>query len=139
MRFFVNHVSTILNDAQIREFALATVRTHRPGLIRKMTRVGESFHETMETRLRMKIFAQVAEADGGTIKTLRPPQELPPRAPDLPWLVCQSELHSFVHRAMEGRSLTQVSGDYLAWCDHWLRGHITTYIQAMSSAGKTIS
>jgi hypothetical protein len=132
-------VSTLLNDAQVREFAIATVRAKRPALARKMTRVSESFHVTMETRLRIKIFSQVAEADGGDIKTLRPPLDLPPRAADLPWLICQSETHRFIHLAIEGKGLTQVAGDYLVWCDHWLRQAIEARILSMTSVGKTIT
>lgn len=133
------HMSTLLNDTQVREFALETVRTHRPALAHKKTRVSESFGETLETRLRMKIFAQIKEADEGSAKTLRPMADLPPRPSDLPWLVCQSELHAFIHRAMDGHLLTQVSGDYAAWCDHWLRQAITQHVMAMTSVGKTIA
>lgn len=132
-------MSTLLNDSQVHDFALLAVKEHRPALVRKKTRVSESFHQTLETRLRMRIFSHIAEADGGDMKTLRPLQAIPERNPDLPWLICQSELHAFIHRAMEGKSLTLVAGDYLAWCDHWLRLFIVAHVKDMTSVGKTIT
>lgn len=132
-------MSTLLNDTRIRDFAIEAVRIHRPHLAHKKTRVSNTFNEIIETRLRMRIFALIKEADGGEIKTLRPPVALPERGDGLPWLVCQSELHDFIHRAMDGHGLTQVSGDYAAWCDHWLRQTIVTHVMTMTSVGKTIS
>jgi hypothetical protein len=131
---------SLLNRTQVRDFAFEMVKSKRPGLVGKMERVGDSFFEGIEAKLRMRIHADVRARTkiDCEAKTLRP-AEIPVRDAQLPWLVTQTALRSFIAAAMDGSGLTLIGSDYVEACDLFLRRAIASYIEAMPSRGRTIS
>ena len=127
----------ILNNAQVRDFTFEAVRTLRPALAKKMTRVSENFYNHLEYRLRIRIHADVQALARSDLKTLRT-DGAESRDPALPWLINQSQMHQFAIAAMQGTDLTQVAGSYAHSCDTYLRSLINARISSMPSVGKTI-
>ena len=131
---------SLLNKTALRKYTFEALARVRPGLVGKMTRVGDDFFVKMEARLRSRIINDGKEANGGELKTLRPTEPVN-RPEDMEWLLNQSNVREYALRtmALTCPDLTQISGDYAASLDIFLRRAIDGYLDAMSSAGKTIS
>ena len=128
---------SLLVESHIRAAVFAELAAHRPALAKKMTRVAEGFFEKIESRLRVRIFNDIREANGGPLKTLRPANETPRQESD--WLVNQSSLRDFIQAAIKDTSLVQVAGTYVDFCDHFTRCAIRDYILMLPSTGKTVA
>ena len=129
---------SLLNKTQVRDFTFSALKSRRPSLAVKMTRIGEEYYLKIEARLRAKIVNEGQAADGGDLKTLRPKEPVA-RPAELEWLINQSNVRDYALKVMNGTTLTQIAGDYADACDLYLRKVIESYLDSMPSVGKTIN
>ncbi len=131
----------LLNCTSIRDFTFAALPTHRPALVKKMRRIGDSFFDALEYRVRAKVVADVLRCAKTDFKTLRHDTETPPepRTETQQWLVNQTHLDTLARSIGAEHGLTQVAGDYLAACDVYLGKVIISKLLVMPSVGSTIN